>query len=67
MLQQARELSSHDGAHAFALALAAAALVALAGAGGYEIGSLATPAHSAAVQPAPAISQDAPPITGLQP
>lgn len=67
MIQQVRQLRSTDGARAFALALIASSLVALAGVAGYEIGAASsTAAHAAVVQPAPG-GQDAPPDTGLQP
>jgi hypothetical protein len=66
MLQQTRELSSHDGTRAFALALAAAALVAIAAIGGYEVGTGSKPLPPATTQPV-TFTQDAPPITGFQP
>ena len=66
MIQQVRQLRSTDGARAFALALIATSLVALAGVAGYEIGTSGGPAHAAAAQPVNG-GQEAPPITGLQP
>ena len=67
MIQQVRQLRSTDGARAFALALIATSLVALAGVGGYQIGALAGQQPHAAVVTQANSGQDAPPITGLQP
>jgi len=66
MIQQVSRPRLTDGARAFALALIAASLVALAGVGGYEIGTLAGQPHAAAAQSANG-GQEAPPVTGLQP
>jgi len=67
MIQQVRQLRSTDGARAFALALIAASVVALAGVAGYEVGTLGgQPAHAAAMGQ-PNGGQDAPPVIGLQP
>ena len=68
MIQQVRQLRSTDGARAFALALIAASLVALAAAGGYEVGTLAAQqAHAAVVAPPAGNGHEAPPVIGLQP
>ena len=72
---QIRDRSRTLGAQAFAMAAVVVALVALAAAGGYEIGSSRAQSHSFVAQPstvqpaAPAAgtTQDAPPITGFQP
>ncbi|MEP7104586.1 MAG: hypothetical protein ABI838_01905 [Chloroflexota bacterium] len=65
---QIREAGRTQGARAFALALMAAALVALAGVGGYEIGTSFGQVHAAPAAPPHAVAgQEAPPDTGLQP
>jgi hypothetical protein len=67
MIQQVRQLRSTDGARAFALALIATSLVALAGVAGYEVGTGAGLGHPAAVFQTVHSGQEAPPDTGLQP
>lgn len=69
---QIRERPRTAGAQAFATAVVAAALMALAAIGGYEIGIARAQSHSlvvqpSAVQPAASTAPDAPPITGFQP
>jgi len=69
---QIRARSETPGAHAFAMAAFAAALMALTAIAGYEIGSSRAQSNSflgppSAVQPAAGTTTDAPPITGLQP
>ena len=65
-----QRLSRTHGGQALALALMAAALVALAAVGGYEIGTSVGQTHATQ---APAVAtqtgggQEAPPINGLQP
>ena len=72
---QIRERSKTAGAQAFVMAVVVAALIALAAAGGYEIGGSGAPSRSFVAQPSTAQSaapaacttHDAPPITGFQP
>ena len=66
-MYQVRQLSSTDGARAFALVLIATSLLALGGVAGYEIGTLAAPAQAASSVALGASGQDAPPLVGLQP
>jgi hypothetical protein len=72
---QIRDRGRTLGAQAFAMAAVVVALVALAAAGGYEIGSSRAQSHSFVAQPstvlpaAPAAgtTQNGPPTTGFQP
>ena len=69
---QVRSLGRAPRAQAFAIAVVAAALMALAAIGGYEIGISRAQSNSlvgqpSAVQPAASPAPDAPPITGFQP
>ena len=69
---QVRQFRTSEGARTLAVALIAGSLVALAGIGGYEVGSVTHSAHAAATtvvanpQP-PQQPQDPAPIIGLQP
>ena len=64
------QLSVTRRGQALALALMVSGLIALAGVGGYEVGTAADPTRAAqaqAIQPQACGAQDAPPATGLQP
>jgi hypothetical protein len=67
---QVRQLSRTTGVQALVLAVMAAALLAIAGLGGYEIGSRATQSQAAPAPPAAAQiggGQEAAPDFGPQP